>query len=382
MPTTKVISRDAMSQIKEAFAVNPVVALLGPRQCGKSTLARQYAKSFKKEVHFFDLEDPRHLSQLENPILALEELEGLVIIDEIQRVPNLFPYLRTLVDGKKRKLHFLILGSASRELIQQSSETLAGRISYIELTPFQFKEASDLDRLHLRGGFPLAYLASNEKTSFRWRADYISTFLERDLYDFGFRIAPQTMRRFWMMLTHYHGQILNYSELARSFGISDMTVRSYLEILTQTFMIRLLQPWHENISKRQVKAPKLYFRDSGVYHSLLGVEDKKQLKSHPKLGASWEGFALEEILSGLHLRSEESFFWSTHNKSEIDLLTFQAGKRIGYEVKYTDVPKVTSSMMIAVEDLKLNHLYVVVPKVKKHKLNDRITALGIEDLKK
>jgi predicted AAA+ superfamily ATPase len=380
MKTHEYIRRSALEEIKKAFEVNPVAALLGPRQCGKSTLAENYAKTTKNDVHFFDLEDPRDLGQLENPLLALDDLTGLIIIDEIQRVPELFPYLRTLVDKRKRQLRILILGSASRELIQQSSESLAGRISYIELTPFQFKEVQDLRKLHLRGGFPLSYLAAGEKNSARWRRDYIATFLERDLYEFGFKIAPQTMRRFWMMLTHYHGQTLNYSELARSFGVSDMTVRSYIEILTQTFMIRLLQPWHENISKRQVKAPKLYFRDSGIYHTLLGVNDGQDLRVHPKLGASWEGFALEEILSTLAIRNEESFFWSTHNQTEIDLLTFQGGKRIGYEFKYGDVPSLTPSMNIAAEDLKLDHLYVVAPKAKKHKLSRDVTALSLDDL--
>ncbi len=379
MKAHEYVRRSALEQIKDAFAVNPVVALLGPRQCGKSTLAESYAMTIKNDVHFFDLEDPRHLSQLANPVLALDDLNGLIIIDEIQRVPELFPYLRTLVDKRKRQVRILILGSASRELIQQSSESLAGRISYIELTPFQFKEVQDLSRLHLRGGFPRSYLATGEKNSTRWRQDYISTFLERDLFEFGFKIAPQTMRRFWMMLTHYHGQTLNYSELAVSFGVSDMTVRSYIEILTQTFMIRLLQPWHENISKRQVKAPKLYFRDSGIYHTLLGVNDRQELRAHPKLGASWEGFALEEVLSTLAIRNEESFFWSTHNQAEIDLLTFQSGKRIGYEFKYGDVPILTQSMKIAAADLKLDHLYVVAPKAKKHKLSKDVTALSLED---
>jgi predicted AAA+ superfamily ATPase len=374
------IKRSSLSGIKQAFLVNPVVALLGPRQCGKSTLAKDYANALKGEVHYFDLEDPRDLNRLENPILALSELTGLIVIDEIQRAPDLFPYLRTLIDKQKRKVHFLILGSASRDLIQQSSESLAGRISYIELTPFNIKEIPNLQKLHLYGGFPLSYLAASESIGEKWRAAYIATFLERDLYEFGFKIAPQTMRRFWIMLTHYHGQILNYSELARSFGVSDMTVRHYLEILTQTFMIRLLQPWHENLSKRQVKAPKLYFRDSGIYHSLLGIHSKKDLSTSPKLGASWEGFALEQVLSGLSLRNEESYFWSTHNQAELDLLTFQNGKRIAYEFKYGDVPLLTTSMKIAANDLALDHLYIVAPKTKKHMLDSSVTALTLEDL--
>ncbi len=373
------IIRHSLVSINQAFKVNPVVALLGPRQCGKSTLAKQFAKGFKGEIHFFDLEDPQDLFQLENPVLALSELSGLIIIDEIQRAPNLFQYLRSLIDKKERKIKILILGSASRDLIRQSSETLAGRITYIELTPFTFSEVGGASKSHLRGGFPLSYLSRTEAIGYRWRQDYITTFLERDLYEFGFSIAPQTMRRFWMMLTHYHGQILNYSELSRSFGVSDMTVRNYIEILTQTFMIRLLGPWHENISKRQVKAPKLYFRDSGIYHALLGLPDNKALMTHPKLGASWEGFAMEQVISALKLRPEECYFWATHSVAELDLLTFQNGKRIGYEFKYSDIPQVTSSMEIAFKDLKLDHLYVIVPKVKKMKLSSHITALSLED---
>lgn len=376
----KNIVRHSLAQITQAFKVNPVVALLGPRQCGKSTLASDYASKLKGEVHFFDLENPRDQYQLENPILALEDLKGLIVIDEIQRAPNLFPYLRSFVDQRKRQIKLLILGSASRDLIQQSSESLAGRISYIELTPFQLNEVENINKLQLRGGFPLSYLASSEKISLKWRNDYITTFLERDLYEFGFKISPQTMRRFWMMLTHYHGQILNYSELSRSFGVSDMTVRHYLEILTQTFMIRLLQPWHENISKRQVKAPKLFFRDTGIFHTLLGVSNKIDLKNHPKIGASWEGFAMEEIISTLGIRNEECFFWGTHSSAEIDLLTFQNGKRIGYEFKYSDIPTLTTSMKIAFDDLKLDHLYVVVPKTKKMKIGERITGISLEDI--
>lgn len=376
----KNITRKSLAQINQAFKVNPVVALLGPRQCGKSTLARDYASKTKGETHFFDLENPRDLYQLENPILALEDLKGLIIIDEIQRVPNLFPYLRALVDKRKRKIKLLILGSASRDLIQQSSESLAGRITYVELTPFQLNEVEDIKKLHIRGGFPLSYLAASEKISFKWRSDYITTFLERDLFEFGFKISPSTMRRFWMMLTHYHGQILNYSELSRSFGVSDMTVRNYLEILTQTFMIRLLQPWHENISKRQVKAPKLFFRDAGIFHTLLGVNDIVGLKSHPKIGASWEGFAMEEIISTLEMRNEECFFWGTHNNAELDLLTFQSGKRVGYEFKYSDIPIVTASMKIAFDDLKLDHLFVVVPKTKKMKLGEGITGISLGEM--
>jgi predicted AAA+ superfamily ATPase len=373
---TKLISRLALKRITAAFQVNPIVALTGPRQCGKSTLAKEYAAEHfsPAKTHFFDLENPRDLARLANPMLALEDLTGLIVIDEIQRKPDLFPYLRTLVDLKQRKLHILILGSASRDLIKQSSETLAGRISYLELTPFTLQEVDNLKKLHLQGGFPLSYLSKNQSISYEWRNQYIATFLERDLYEFGFKISAQTMRRFWMMLTHYHGQLLNYSELSRAFGVSDMTVRHYLEILTHTYMIRLLHPWHENISKRQVKAPKLYMRDSGILHALLGIDSENALQTHPKIGASWEGFALEQLIATLNLRSEECFFWSTHGHAELDLLTFQKGKRIGYEIKYADAPQITKSMHIAIEDLALDHLYIITPKGMTYKLHSKITC--------
>jgi predicted AAA+ superfamily ATPase len=373
------VTRNALSEIRLGFAANPVVALLGPRQCGKSTLAREYAKKTQKETHFFDLEDPRDLEALKNPLLTLDQLDGLIVIDEIQRAPNLFPYLRTLVDKKKRKIKLLILGSASHELLKQSSESLAGRLSTVELTPLLLSEVNDQERLHRRGGFPLSFLAKSEKISSRWRQEYVSTFLERDLYEFGFRIAPATLRRFWMMLTHYHGQILNYAELARSFGISDMTARHYIEILTQTFMVRLLPPWYENISKRQVKAPKLYLRDSGILHSLLDIESVEDLRTHPKLGASWEGFALEQVIAKMGIRSQDAYFWSTHSHAEIDLLTFQGSKRIGYEFKYSDTPKITASMQIAMEDLKLDRLVIVTPQGRSHKLSAKISSASLQD---
>lgn len=375
------LKRTANQALKEAFKVNPVVGLLGPRQSGKSTLARMYANSLRnKEKHYFDLEDPRDLERLSNPMLALENLEGLVIIDEIQKKPDLFQVLRVLVDQKKRKINILILGSASRDLIQQSSETLAGRISYVDLNPLSLDEVKNSEQLFMRGGFPLSYLAKTENNSFAWRKNYISTFLERDLFDFGFRIAPTTIRRFWMMIAHYHGQVLNFSELSSSFGVSDMTVRKYIEILKDTFMIRLLQPWYENISKRQVKTPKIYIRDSGIFHTLIGVENKAQLQAHPKLGASWEGFAIEQIIRLNSTDSENCFFWGSHNISELDLLVFKNGKRIGYEVKYSDVPKFSASMKIVLEDLKLDQLIIVVPKTKKYELIPKVSVCSLAEV--
>lgn len=375
------LPRKALNQIEKAFKVNPVVALLGPRQSGKSTLARLLSKQFKaNNIWFFDLENPKDLARLENPSLALSSLSGIIIIDEIQKRPDLFPYLRVLVDEKKRKIKILILGSASRDLIQQSSETLAGRISYIELNPFATNEVDDIPRLHLRGGFPLSYLASSDSKSFDWRKSYVSTFLERDLFDFGYKIAPATIRRFWMMLAHYHGQLLNFSELGRSFGVSDVSARKYVELLSETFMIRLLQPWHENLSKRQVKTPKLYFRDSGIFHTLLDLETKRDLLLHPKLGASWEGFALEQVLRIKNLRQEECFFWATHNQAELDLIIFEKGKRIGFEFKYSDAPKVTASMKIAIENLQLHELFIVTPKGEKFSMAPKITSIGLQHL--
>lgn len=375
------VKRHALKQIEQAFKVNPVVGLLGPRQCGKSTLAREYIKAQKiKKVHLFDLEDPRDEDVLQNPVLALEDLSGLIVIDEIQRLPNLYPYIRSLVDKKNRKIKILLLGSASRDLVQKSSESLAGRISYVELSPFDITEVEKSEQLHIRGGFPLSYLAKSQKISHEWRKEYIAAYLERDLNAFGFKIAPSTMRRFWMMLSHYHGQVLNFSEIGKSFGISDMTVRRYLEILSETFMIRLLQPWHENISKRQVKAPKLYFRDSGIFHTFLGAETASDLLTHPKLGASWEGFALEQVLNSLEVKSEDSFFWSTHNESELDLMIFQNGKRIGYEFKYTDQPKINKTTSILMKDLRLDHLYFVSPKARQTEIDRNITAIKLDDL--
>ena len=279
-------------RISELFEVHPTVAILGPRQCGKTTLARAYAQGYGTgPVTLFDLEDPTDAALLDNPKLALQDLSGLVILDEIQRAPSLFEVLRVLVDRDANPCRFLVLGSASRDLIRQSSETLAGRIAHMELTPFSLTETGSdaVQRLWLRGGFPPSFLARSEAASTQWRKAYISTFLERDIPSLGIDIAPQSLRRFWAMITHYHGQLVNYSELGRSFGVADTTVRRYLDVLSATFMVRQLPPWFENIKKRQVKRPKLYLRDSGIFHNLLGVTDRTALHRHPKLGPSWEG---------------------------------------------------------------------------------------------
>ena len=374
-----------LAKITERFTVHPVVALLGPRQCGKTTLARMYANQRPEwTATRFDLEDPTDLAALAEPRLALQDLPGLVIIDEIQRAPELFPVLRVLVDRPGQTTRFLILGSASRDLIRQSSETLAGRIGHIELTPFQLREVgtTSLPLLWLRGGLPPAFLADADAISRQWRKDYIATFLERDLPALGIAIPPSSMRRFWMMLAHYHGQRLNLSELGRSFGAADTTVRRYLDILEATFMVRLLQPWHENIGKRQVKAPKLFLRDSGLFHTLLGIDDAEALRHHPKLGPSWEGFALEETLRTLDVAPEEAWFWATHAGAELDLLVMHHGQLQGYEIKYTASPRLTPSMRAAMDSLRLDQLRVIYPGERTFRLADRIEAVGLSTLAK
>lgn len=367
-------------KIDQHFRVHSVCVLLGPRQVGKTTLARMYVQEqCGGNARFFDLEKALDLARLDNPMLALSaEPDKLIVIDEIQMRPDLFPVLRVLVDDPAHKRKILILGSASRDLIRQSSETLAGRIGYIELPPFSLKEASDMRRLWLRGGFPISYLAANESDSFLWRESYITTFLERDIPNLGFNIPPQQLRRFWLMLAHYHGQTFNASEIAKSLGVSDHTSRRYIDILAGTFMVRQLLPWFENIQKRQVKSPKIYFRDSGILHTLLNIYEAAQLETYPKLGAFWEGFALEEIIKAYELNAEECFFWATQADAELDLLVFKKGKRLGFEFKYTDVPKVTKSMRIAIQDLQLDHLYVIYPHNDTFPLDEKITAQGLD----
>lgn len=368
-------------EISRQFRVHRVCGLLGPRQVGKTTLAQQFSASLPAEtVHTFDLENPLDLVKLDNPMLTLKPLmapNALIIIDEIQRRPGLFPTLRVLVDASPQT-KVLILGSASRDLIQQSSETLAGRIGYIELFPFSLQELADQQALWLRGGFPSSYLAQTTEDSFLWREAYIRTFLERDIPTLGFNVPAQQVYRFWMMLCHYHGQTCNFSEIARSLGISDYTVRKYLDILVGTFMIRTLHPWFENISKRQVKAPKIYFRDSGILHALLGIKDQKQLLSYPRLGAFWEGFALEEILRAYKAKPEECFFWGTQSGAELDLLLHRNGQRIGFEFKYSDAPKMTPSMHTAHKDLSLDHLHVIYPGNQTFHLSEKTTVWGLQ----
>jgi len=368
-----------LEQIYFQYKIHSVCGLLGPRQVGKTTLAQQCAQHYSKVI-FIDLENPAELARLENPMITLSSLEAdLIVIDEIQRLPELFPILRVLVDEKPRK--FLILGSASRDLLQQSSETLAGRIGYIELTPFSVAEVGEYKKLWLRGGFPRSYLAHSTQESYAWRQAYITTFMERDIPNLGFKIPATQMRRLWMMLAHNHGNMLNYSEIGTSLGITHHTVRHYVEVLAGTFMVRILEPWFENVGKRQIKTPKIYIRDSGLLHTLLGIHNNDELQVYPRLGASWEGFALEEVIKVNHAQPEECFFWGIQSGAELDLLIVKDGKRIGFEIKYTDTPKLTRSMMIAMQDLQLNYLYIVYPHKISYPLAENIFVVGIEEIK-
>ena len=332
------IRLEYLKQLEHALEGFKIVGLLGPRQVGKTTLARElFEKLVPKKLlqtNYFDLENPRHLMRLQDPLLALENLSGLVVIDEVQRFPELFPILRVLVDRKRNSLRFLILGSASLELIKQSSESLAGRIKYIQVHPFSLFETklSQTDSLWLRGGYPLAFLAKNDSRAFDWLEQYARTFLERDIPLLGFNIPAENMRRFWMMLSHYHGQLVNYAEIARSMDVSESTAKRYLDLLVGTFMVRRLQPWHANIDKRQIKTPKIYFCDSGLFHLLVGITKKSDLLVSPKMGASWEGFAMEQVLRCLNLRSEDAYFWGIHEQCELDLLVRQGAKFHGFEI--------------------------------------------------
>ncbi len=375
--TTTLGRTDQAYWIQNQLKHYPVVAILGPRQCGKTTLALQISHAER-----FDLENPRDLARLDQPQMALESLSGVVIIDEIQRKPELFPLLRYLVDNKK-KLKFLILGSASRDLISQSSESLAGRIHYHELGGFGINEVklAQHRRLWVRGAFPRSFLASSEQVSRQWREDYVSTFLERDVPQLGIRIPAATLRRFWTMVSHYHGQIVNYAEIGRSFGISDMSIRHYIEILEGTFMVRVLKPWHVNTAKRLVKRPKIYLRDSGIFHTLQGIADERTLRTHPKLGASWEGFALDNLCRVLKLPAENTYFWATHAGAEVDLFWQAGGKNFAAEFKFTDAPKRTPSMLQALKDLKLHHLYVIYPGDQAYDLDRKISVLPLEKIR-
>ena len=363
------------AMVQQALQRSPVVALLGARQCGKTTLAREFVPP--DSLNYFDLEDPQSLARLNQPDTALRPLKRLVVIDEIQRRPELFPLLRVLADRRPLPARFLILGSASPDLLKQSSETLAGRLETLALEGFRLADLGKgaQDRHWLRGGFPRAYTPRKESDSLAWRRQFLQTFLERDLPQLGVRIPALALRRFWNMLAHYHGQIWNGAELARALSVSEVTVKHYLDLLTGVFMTRSLQPWHENLGKRQIKSPKVYLRDSGLLHVLLGIGNRRDLEYHPKVGASWEGYAVEEVLKAW--RPDEAYYWATYNGAELDLLLFKDGRRIGVECKRADAPALTRSMTIAMDDLKLDYLYAVYPGMRGYKLASNIEAVPL-----
>ena len=367
-----------MDAVSAAVRRSPVTALLGPRQCGKTTLARLFTEG--REAHYFDLESPADRQRLQNPELMLGSLSGIVIIDEIQLLPELFNLLRVLVDRPDSCCRYLVLGSASPQIIKKVSESLAGRIEFVDLAGFDISEVQpkELDRLWMRGGFPRSFLADSEIDSQAWREGFIRTFLERDIPQLGITIPALAMRRFWTMLAHVHGQCWNASVMGRSMGLSDKTVRHYLDILTGTYMIRQLQPWHENLKKRQVKTPKIYLRDSGILHSLLNISSTGELWGHPRLGSSWEGFAIEQALTAL--RSREAYFWGTQGGAELDLMFFHGGKRYGMECKFNEAPKVSKSMHSALSDLCLTHLWVVYPGAVRYPAHDRITMVPLAQI--
>lgn len=366
-----------LKALRDGLKTSPVVALLGPRQCGKTTLARRLAGH--DTTAYFDLEHPADLARLAEPMLALGQLQGLIVIDEVQRHPDLFPVLRVLADRRPLPAHFLVLGSASPELLRQTSESLAGRVRFVEMGGFSLDEvgAGRLRRLWVRGGFPRAFLTRSEPESVRWREDFIRTFLERDLPQAGIRVPAATTRRFWTMLAHYGGGIWNGSEIGRSLGEAHTTVRRHLDALAAALVVRVLQPWYENIGKRQVKAPKVYLRDTGLLHTLLGVPDMAALEAHPKLGASWESFAIEQLLARTNVR--DAYYWRTQAGAELDLFLLLRGKRIGIEMKYADAPAMTRSMAAALTDLRLDRLFVVYPGKARFPLGRKIEALPLAD---
>lgn len=354
------------------------MVLVGPRQCGKTTLARELLD--EHSLNYFDLEDPVALARLDEPMTALHPLEGLVVIDEVQRRPDLFPILRVLVDRREKRARFLVLGSASGDLLRQTSESLAGRMERIAVGGLTLSElgADATERLWQRGGFPLAFLAETEADSVTWRRHFIGTLLERDLPQWGVRVPAVALRRFWTMVAHYHGQTWNAAEPARALGVSESTTRRYLDLLTDAFMLRQLAPWHANLRKRQVKAPKVYVRDSGLLHQLLGIDTTRDLMSHPKLGASWEGFAIEQVLA--REPHDEAYYWATHQGAEIDLLLRQGDRLVGVEIKRTDAPRITPSIRIALEDLGLERIVVIYPGQRRYAIADRVEAVPLETL--
>jgi len=367
-----------LDAMRTALARSPVVVLSGPRQCGKTTLARELLSP--DSINYFDLEDPTSVARLEEPMTALGPLAGLVVIDEIQRRPDLFPVLRVLADRRPNPARFLILGSASGDLLRQGSESLAGRVERITIGGFTLGEVGSdaMDTLWLRGGFPRSFLPRDERDSIAWREQFVQTLLERDLPQWGVRVPATALRRFWTILAHYHGQTWNAADAARTLGAAESTVRRYLDLLTDAFMVRQLQPYHANLKKRQVKSPKVYLRDSGVLHRLLGLDSAKQLLTHPKLGASWEGFAIEQVLASEP--HDQTYFWATHQGAEIDLVLQRGDKLLGVECKRADAPKVTPSIRAALVDLGLARIAVVYPGTKRYPIAEDVEAVPVADL--
>ena len=369
----------ALARIRESYEVHPAVAIEGPRQCGKSTLARAIAAT-AGEVTFFDLESPADLQRLETPEQTLAALRGLVVIDEAQRMPGLFPVLRVLLDRPGVPAKFLLTGSASPELIHGLSESLAGRVGIVDLAGFDLGEVGTeaLRPLWLRGGFPRSFLAEGDRASLNWRLDFVRTFLERDIPQLGISIPAATLRRFWTMIAHYHGQTWNGAEFARSLGTSEPTARRYLDILAGAYMVRVLPPWYENLGKRQVKAPKIYVRDTGLLHALHGIGTFEELQGHPKLGASWEGFVIEQLIALLDTR--DTYYWGTHGGAELDFMTVIRGRRHGFEVKFADAPGATKSMHSALADLGLEHLWVIYPGKDRYGVGEKITVVPAREI--
>lgn len=365
-------------RVRRALRRSRVVALIGPRQSGKTTLARSLVDI--RSRNYFDLEDPDQLARLDQPKTALAPLKDLVVVDEIQRKPELFALLRVLADRRPLPAKFLILGSAGPRLLKQSSESLAGRIETVTMGGFSLSEvgARHIQKHWLRGGFPPAYLSANETDSVAWRKQFAQTFLERDIPQMGFRIPAQTLKRFWSLLAHYHGQLWNASDPAVTLGVSPPAVRHYLDVLEGMLMLRPLQPWHENLKKRQIKSPKVYFRDSGILHLLLGIKTFRELESHPQKGASWEGYVLEELLK--RKPDAAPYFWGTHNGAELDLLLIEEGKRWGFEIKYSDAPKLTPSMKIAMKELRLHRLIVLYPGSRSYSLAEQIEVVPAREM--
>ena len=360
----------------------PVVALIGARQIGKTTLARQIMKRWHTECHYYDLESTIDLARLTDPMLSLMPLHGLIILDEIQQLPEIFKTIRVLADREPSQAQFLILGSAAPALLKQSCESLAGRIAYFELSGLSFTEVNidHFQNLWLRGGFPRSYLAANNSASYRWRLNFARNFLERDIPQFGIGASSKLLERFWIMLSHYHAQVWNGAELGRSFGVSHTTVRRYLDIFDATFMVRCLTPWKANIYKRQVKSPKIYIRDSGLLHSMLGIKTFTDLDTHPKLGASWEGFIIENLIQMLGVENHQCHFWATHNGAEIDLVVDTGGRLRGFEVKRTSSPKITPSMRTALNDLELTQIDVIHAGEDNFRLSEEIRAVAAKNM--